>query len=92
MKLARSTKIILTLVILLVIVQLLVSSRLSVIGRNLSALEEQHKILSQENEIFEQKIASNSSLLTIRFQAKKLGFNKLAEVLFVDDAFYVVQR
>lgn len=92
MRLAKSTKIILISIFFLVLIQLVVSSRLSAIGRNVSFLEKRYKSLSQENEIIRQKVASSSSLLTIRSEARKLDLRKPAEVLFVDEALYVVQR
>lgn len=92
MQLARSTKLIIAIIGLLALVQLFVSSRLSAIGQDLSSLESRFEALTQNNEILEQKIASSSSLLTIRTEAQRLGLRKPAEVLFVDDAFYVVQK
>jgi cell division protein FtsL len=92
MILKKTTKAIVAIVLVLVILQLFVSSRLSAIGNNVANLEEQGSSLNQENKVLEQKIASASAFAKVEEKALKLGLQSKSEVLFLDDAVLVVQR
>lgn len=92
MKIAKLTRLIIACIVLLVILQLVISARLSLIGNNIAELEEERESLILENRILEQKIASASALSTIRARALAQGFTEDAEVRFLDETFYVVQK
>ena len=92
MILTKTSKIILSVVIILIIAQIFVSSKLSAIGENVSNLDNNRSKLLEENQMLEQKIASASALSTVQEQAVNLGFIPGKNTIFLDDSFYVVQR
>ena len=92
MYLAKSTRLIVAVIFVLFLLQVVVSARLSTVGQDIAQMEERYQLLKQENAVLQQKIASNSSLLYIQTQAKKLGLNRPVKVLFIDPGLYVVQK
>lgn len=92
MKIKKLTKSILAVVVFLFICQLIVSARLSFLGKNVSSLEDKYHAKSEENGLLEQKIASESALLTIEEKAKTLGFNSKSNIEFLDSSIQLVKR
>lgn len=86
--------IILTLIPLLIlfVIQIMVSARVSSMGRDVAMLEKDTMRLELENEQFQHEVASNTALLVVQEKAKKLGISKKSPVEFLDDSVYVVQR
>lgn len=70
------TKIIIGFVILLIVLQVAVASRLTLAGAVLATLAVKGEILEEKNELLEKKIATFSSLLQIAQRAKEAGFVK----------------
>lgn len=92
MKFAKSTKLIVLTAGILFILQLLVSAKLAVLGKNIADLEEKSEKIKLENRILEQKIASASSLSQIKTEANKIGLKNKSDVLFVGDSYYMVAK
>lgn len=62
------------LVITLLGFQIVVSHRLSTVGADLQAMDEEIGDLTLENELLQREIATSSSLMTISKKATELGF------------------
>lgn len=86
--------IILTLIPLLIlfVIQIMVSARVSSIGRDVAMLEKDTIKLEFENEQFQHEVASSTALLVVQEKAEKLGISQKSPVEFLDDSVYVVQR
>jgi len=86
--------IILTLIPLLIlfVVQIVVSARVSSIGKDVAIIETELMKLDHENELLQHKVASETALLVVKQKADKLGITYKAPVEFLDDSVYVVQR
>jgi len=80
--LPRLTKIIVSLTLILVIIQIVVANRLSSAGFILNSLKNEEKSLTKENELLERKIATSSSLTHIAKKAEDEGFVK-AQTLYL---------
>lgn len=92
MKIKKLSKSIIIIVVFLFISQLIVSARLSFLGKNAASLEEKYYVKSKENGLLEQKIASESALLTIEKKAKILGFNTKSKIEFLNSSIQLVKR
>lgn len=65
-----------SIICLLLLVQVYVSNRLANTGVEVAEIEREIEELVEENEMFRQKTASASSLLTLKERAHHLGFVK----------------
>lgn len=72
----KFTKILVTLVVILMIIQVVVSNRLSTMGARIERTVRERELIKQENEILTLKIASMSALLHVSQKATELGFVK----------------
>lgn len=72
----RLAKIIISLTIFLLLLQVVVANRLTTAGLTLTQLSEQEGRLRQDNELLERKIATFSSLTQIGKRAEEAGFVK----------------
>ncbi|MCL4382540.1 MAG: hypothetical protein M1575_00085 [Patescibacteria group bacterium] len=75
-KLAKLTKTILVLNVILLLLQVFVANRLTTAGLTLSQTENETMILRDENEFLERKIASFSSLVSVSQKAAEAGYTK----------------
>lgn len=80
------------LVVILSVLQIIISNRLSHFGKKISELTQKTNEISLENERIKKKIASSSSLTTLSFKAKELGLTKKTEVIYLDKLFPVAQK
>lgn len=76
-------KLFMGLVIFLLLLQVVVSNRLSTAGIELNRIEEDIRNMAQENEILEERIASASALLTLKEKALELGFTRQVSPVFL---------
>ena len=67
----------------LLVCQVIVSNRLATKGYEISQVEQQIQELKSENNLYEEQIASSSSLLAVRQKSEKLGFTKTAKPVFL---------
>jgi len=86
--------IILTLIPLLIlfVVQIAVSAKVSGIGKDVASIEADAIRLDRENDLLQHKVASETALLVVQQKAEKLGITTKVPVEFLDDSVYVVQR
>ncbi len=70
-------------VIFLLVLQVVVSNRLSTAGIELNRIENDVRNLTQENEILEERIASASALLTLKEKAFEPGFTRQVSPVFL---------
>ena len=86
--------IILTLIPLLIlfVVQITVSAKVSGIGKDVAHIEDNAIKLDRENDLLQHKVASETALLVVQQKAEKLGITTKVPVEFLDDSVYVVQR
>ncbi|NCN58592.1 hypothetical protein COW99_01595 [Candidatus Roizmanbacteria bacterium CG22_combo_CG10-13_8_21_14_all_38_20] len=86
--------IILTLIPLLIlfVVQITVSAKVSGIGKDVALIEANAIKLDRENDLLQHKVASETALLIVQQKAEKLGITTKVPVEFLDDSVYVVQR
>lgn len=75
-KLAKLTKTILVLNIILLLLQVLVANRLTTAGLTLSQMDSKVMTLRDENEFLERKIATFSSLVQVSQKAAEAGYVK----------------
>lgn len=75
-KLAKLTKTILVLNIILLFLQVLVANRLTTAGLTLSQMDNEVMTLRDENEFLERKIATFSSLVSVSQKAAEAGYTK----------------
>lgn len=68
---------------LLLVGQVVVSNSLATKGYEITQVEREIYELRAENNLFEEQIASSSSLLTVRQKSEKLGFTKTAKPVFL---------
>ena len=78
MKNSHFPKLFILTVLLLLVVQVLVSNRLSTTGERITKIDEEIEKIEEENDSLEKEIASSSSLLILRERASLLGFQKTA--------------
>lgn len=69
------------LVILLVVVELLVTNELAGFGKRLAVTDRAIELVSEDNQLMSEKIASLSSLFTIDQKARELGFTTMPVVV-----------
>jgi len=86
--------IILTLIPLLIlfVVQITVSAKVSGIGKDVALIEANAIKLDRENDLLQHKVASETALLIVQQKAEKLGITTKVPVEYLDDSVYVVQR
>ncbi|OGG03307.1 hypothetical protein A2W14_03770 [Candidatus Gottesmanbacteria bacterium RBG_16_37_8] len=72
---------------LFIILQIVIVNFDSTSGREYDKLTKEVKQLQYENALFEQKIASSSSLITLTSKAKLLGFNSQTSLV----SFHIAQ-
>ncbi|MDP3982904.1 MAG: hypothetical protein Q8Q65_02405 [bacterium] len=86
--------IMLTLIPLLIlfVVQIAVSAKVSGIGKDVASIEADAIRLDRENDLLQHKVASETALLVVQQKAEKLGITTKVPVEFLDDSVYVVQR
>lgn len=80
------------LVVCLVILQIVLSNRLSNYGKKLNDLTKQTNVLVSENERVKKKIASMSALTNLTQRAYDLGFTNKAQIVYLDDLYSVAQN
>lgn len=91
-KLSVKSLIVYLLVVVLSILQIVISNRLSNFGKKIDSLRKETSRLTLENEMTRKKIASSSSVVTLMNEAKNLGFNQKAEVIYLEDLYQVAQN
>lgn len=67
----------------LLVLQVVVSNQLTTAGYDISNIEKEIYELKTENNSYEEKIASASSLLTLRQKAVDMGFTKQVKPLYL---------
>lgn len=70
-------------VAVLLLIQVVVSNRFATIGVKVNNVEEEIQNLSQDNTILTERIASASSLLTLREKATKLGYTRTIKPVYL---------
>ncbi len=80
------------LVIILAVFQIFISNRLANYGEKLSNLAQKTNEKTLDNERIKKKIASFSAITTLSLKAKELGFEKKAQVMYLDDRYSVAQN
>jgi len=86
------TKALLLTFFLLMVVQVIVSNRLSTAGAKIATIEEEIKKIEEENELLQKEIASASSLLTLQERARLLGFIKTTSTFNLFEELPVASR
>ncbi|MBI5465526.1 hypothetical protein HY946_02860 [Candidatus Gottesmanbacteria bacterium] len=74
--LPKLAKIIISITLFLLLLQVVVANRLTTAGLTLDSLADQEQELRQENELLERKIATFSSLTQVAQKAAEAGFVK----------------
>lgn len=80
------------LIIILAIIQIIASNRLSNYGKKITSLSKQTSELLLENERLKKKNASFSALTNLTQKAHELGFIQKATVLYFDELYSVAQH
>lgn len=72
-------------VYVLLVLQVVISNRLAVTGKHISQIEEDLSQTQKENTLLRERIASASSLLTLKSKVKDMGFEKQIEPIYLSD-------
>lgn len=83
--LPKLAKIIISIIIFLLLLQVVVANRLTTIGLTLTSLAEQEQELRQGNELLERRIATFSSLTQVGKRAEEAGFVKPQPFYFIPE-------
>ena len=70
-------------ILVITIIEIWVVNRLSTYGAQILALEKTHESIKLENKILENQIAEKSSLLRIKEEAKKNGFENISKIEYI---------
>lgn len=91
-KLSIQSLVIYSLVVVLAILQIIISNRLSNFGKKINILEKETSKLTLENEMIKKKTASSSSIATLMREAEDLGFKQKAQVIYLEELYQVAQN
>lgn len=80
------------LVVILAVIQIIASNRLSSYGKKISSLSKQTNEVLLENERLKKTNASASALTNLTKKAEELGFTQKAPVVYFDDLYSVAQN
>ncbi len=79
-------------VAILAILQIAISNQLSTYGKKITMLNQETNDIELANERLKKKIASDSAVFNLTLKAKELGFEKKAEVIYLNDLYSVAQN